>query len=201
MSLSSLSFRAIALSLLSSVSAFLWEETEEEFLRLLLAGSYRCRDLLRFLSLPPRLELLVVLLRRLRGGVMLRLLLRVSRRPLRSRPLGGPDLALVMSTSLSSVGVVPVLSLLTGDLLRGLTGDLDLEMELVFRRVLRGDGLLDMDGERLRLLCFGEREREESEGDEDLRRVPLSELRPLPLPPRPRFRLSGDLDLRRGVEE
>jgi len=60
---------------------------EEEFRRLLLAGSYRCIDLLRFLSLPPRLELLVELLRLLRGGVTLRLLLRVSRRSLRSRPL------------------------------------------------------------------------------------------------------------------
>jgi hypothetical protein len=59
------------------------DETEEVFRRLLLAGSYRSIDLRRFRSLPP---LLALLLRRRRGGVMLRLrlLLRVSRRSSRS---------------------------------------------------------------------------------------------------------------------
>jgi hypothetical protein len=102
------------------------DETEEVF-RLLLAGSYRCIDRRRFRSLPP---LLGLLLRRRRGGVMLRLL-RVSRRSSRSWPLGAPDRLSATSTSISAADVVTALSLLRDVLLRGLwLNDLELERDL-----------------------------------------------------------------------
>ena len=140
----------------------------------------------------------------------LRLLLRVSRRSLRSRPLRA---LLLSTTSLSRVGVVTALSRLLETRLRGvrlrdrgLVGDLDLE--LLLRRDLRvlggGDGLLDTEIDLRRLTGRGERERELSDGVSDLRRGTRSGLLPLPLPPRPRYvllRLSGVLDLRRGVGE
>jgi hypothetical protein len=142
--------------------------------------------------------------------VTLRLLLCVSRRSLRSRPLRA---LLLSATSLSRVGVVTALSRLLEARLcgvrlrdRGLVGDLDLE--LLLRRDLRvlggGDGLLDTEIDLRRLTGRGERERELSDGVSDLRRGTRSGLLPLPLPPRPRYvllRLSGVLDLRRGVGE
>ena len=140
----------------------------------------------RFRSLPPRLELLEGLRRRLRSGVLLRLLLRVSRR---SRPLARLSMA---SSSMSGVGVVPSLSRLRETLLRGvrlggLEGDRDIE--LVLRRIRRalggGDGLIESDVALL-LDGLGERERELLEGVEDLRRGARIGLLPLPLPPRPR---------------
>jgi hypothetical protein len=140
----------------------------------------------RFRSLPPRLELLEGLRRRLRGGVLLRLLLRVSRR---SRPLARLSMA---SSSMSGVGVVPSLSRLRETLLRGVRlGDLegDRDIELVLRRVRRalggGEGLIESDVALL-LDGLGERERELLEGVEDLRRGARFGLLPLPLPPRPR---------------
>jgi len=140
----------------------------------------------RFRSLPPRLELLEGLRRRLRSGVLLRLLLRVSRR---SRPLARLSMA---SSSMSGVGVVPSLSRLRETLLRGVRlGDLegDRDIELVLRRIRRalggGDGLIESDVALL-LDGLGERERELLEGVEDLRRGARIGLLPLPLPPRPR---------------
>ena len=142
-------------------------------------------DRRRFRSLPPRLELLEGLRRRLLGGEMLRLLLRVSRR---SRPLARKSLA---SSSASGVGVAPSLSRLRDTLLRGvLLGDLegDRDRELVLRRVRRdlggGDGLTESEVAR-RLDGRGERERELLYGVDDLRRGARFGLLPLPRPPRP----------------
>lgn len=157
----------------------------------------------RFRSLPPRLELLEVLRRRLRGGVRLRLLLRVSRR---SRALRMP----IASSSVSGVGVAPTLSRLRDDLLRGvrlsdLDGDRDTELLLRRdRRVLGGgDGLGDSDM-GLRFDGLGEREREDTERVGDRRRDVRIGLLPLATPPRPRYvlpLLPGDLDPWRGEGE
>lgn len=119
----------------SSESAFLalvstGDETEEVFRRLL-AGSYRCIDRRRFRSLPPLLGLLL----RRRGGVMLRLLLRVSRRSSRSWLLRAPGRLSVTSALSSADDAITALSLVR-DVLRGLRlndleveRDLDLELE------------------------------------------------------------------------
>ena len=135
--LDSISCARNPLSFSSSVSAFLvlvsiGEETEEVFRRLLLAGSYRCIDLRRFRSLPP---LLALLLRRRRGGVMLRLLLRVSRRSSRSWLLRASDCLSAISATYSEGDAVTAFSPLRDVILRGLRlddleVDLDLDLEL-----------------------------------------------------------------------
>lgn len=180
------------LSLFSSVSALLFlpsSTSEELFLLLRLVGSYLCRErrLFPLSFLPLRTSSFEESLRRLTGGEALRLMLRDRR--LTSR--------------------LPRLSFLTGlegetVLFRGVglrlnEGDeeRDLDLELVLRRrYLRDFG----GGERLKdsveaLLRFRGGERDfEVEGD--LRRGLLSGLLARPLPPLPRLRLSGDLDLR-----
>lgn len=126
--------------------------------------------------------------------MLLRLLLRVSRRSLRSRLLRAPVLS---ALSLSGVGVATALSLLLETRVLGvrlrdleLVGDLDLE--LLLRRNLRalggGERLIEPEAALLRLCGRGERERELSEGLSDLLRAARSGVLPLPLPlvPRPR---------------
>jgi hypothetical protein len=91
--------------------------------------------------------------------------------------------------------VVPAPSLLRGFFLTGVRlthleaeGDLDLELVLRRLRALRdlggGDGLSDSEVDLLRLGGRGERELD-SDGMDDLRRVPRFGLLPLPLPPPP----------------
>ena len=185
------------LSISSSISAFVslvltGDETEEVFRRFLLAGSYRCKDRRLLRSFPSRLEVRDGLRYRRRGGVWLRLLLRVSRRSSRS-PLRPPVRLATTSASSSRVGVVSAPSLLRDKLLRGvrlsdLEDERDLDLEGESRRALRdlggGEGLKDEDVvDLLRFDGLGERERED-EGVGD-RRVPRSGLCPLPRPPLP----------------
>jgi hypothetical protein len=133
-----------------------------------------------------------LLLRRRRrvGGVILRLLLRVSRRPSRSKLLRR-----VLATIMSSSWVgVSALSLLRDNLLRGVRlkdrdadKDLDLELEVRLRRDLGGgEALMDSEVGRFSLDGRGERDRDVSEGGDDHRGlVRRSGLLPLPLPSPP----------------
>lgn len=147
----------------------------EDVSRLLLFAPYLSIERWRF-GLP-----LAGLFRRWRGGVRLRLLLRVSRRSSRSLPLRPFTPPLIMSLSSET------------------DRDRDLEEEL--RRPLftldfgGGDRLILL--EYLLLFRGGDRDLD-SEGVYDLRRGLRSGLRPLPLPPLPRppcLHLFGDGDL------
>jgi hypothetical protein len=144
-------------ALLSLVSV--GEETEE-VLRLLLAGAYLWSERRRFRSLSPPLllRLLGGLRRRRLGGVKLsRLLLRVSRRSSRSRPLRALTPVLIMSL-FSGPGDNVLLSrrVATRSCELWLEGDRDLDTEDVFlllrcRDFGGGDGLMDFEGLLLRL--------------------------------------------------
>lgn len=126
-------------------------------------------------------------LRRLAGGEAFRLRLRVGR--LASRLVRLPFPAGLNGDAVLLRGA--------GLRLNDEEVDRDLDPELVLRRrYLRDFG----GGERLKdsveaLLRFRGGERD-SEGEGDLRRGLLSGLLARPLPPLPRLRLSGDLDLR-----
>jgi hypothetical protein len=184
------------LSSTSELSALLFlvslgEETED-VLRLLLAGAYLCIERRLFLSrLMLRLLLLDGLRRRLRGGVKLRsrLLLRVSRRSSRSRPLRALAVPLIRSLEGETLSRALRLAALFREPWDDMERDRDREEE--FRRLRcrdlgGGDGLKDFEGDLLRFLVGGDLDLDMSEGVYDLRRCPRSELRPLPPLPLPR---------------
>jgi len=137
--------------------------------------------------------LLVELRCRRRGGVILRLplLLRVSRRSSRSRPLRVPVPVSTLSSSSRGIPALPSGDLARRDWLTGgeIETDLERDLELWRLRFLRflggGEGLIGSDVDLLRFSGLGERDREVSEGMGDLRRIPRSRLLPLPLPPIP----------------